>query len=204
MSISFDRVASSRRSDSRVDDFLEDLPHFKEERAEALAELMLSNFQADEKSSPEPHTEWARYESLWWLNGTQTTSTRWQNSVVLDFKKSDFREGLKMWEKLDRNYTPDQVQGEHVATRPREERPTDEKPYTDQAVRVVSLGKMHAVMWTGLVLFALIWGVAAGAAFFAGAGVTPSVATFGVLGTVALAATLFVVSVQDALHRHGR
>jgi hypothetical protein len=57
------------------------------------------------------------------------------------------------------------------------------------------LEKMRITVWVVLVVLGMGFGVATGASLFAGVGLSPSVAVFGLLATLALVAT------QIALHK---
>lgn len=58
-----------------------------------------------------------------------------------------------------------------------------------------ALEKLRIGVWCFLVLLGMGFGVATGASLFAGVGLSPTVAVFGLLATLALVAT------QIALHR---
>lgn len=58
-----------------------------------------------------------------------------------------------------------------------------------------ALEKLRIAVWVFLVLLGMGFGVATGASLFAGVGLSPTVAVFGLLATLALVAT------QIALHK---
>lgn len=61
------------------------------------------------------------------------------------------------------------------------------------------LEKTRVGIWTFLVLFSMGWGVVAGASFFGGHGVSHSVALFGILGNMALVATVVAIHKEHPL-----
>ena len=62
-----------------------------------------------------------------------------------------------------------------------------------------TLEKSRIATWVFLVLWSMGWGVAAGASFFGGQGVTHSVALFGILGNIALVVTLIAIHKEHPL-----
>lgn len=60
--------------------------------------------------------------------------------------------------------------------------------------KVVSIGPAHSRMWLFLVLLALLIGVLAGASFFGAVGLSAAVALYGVIATVGLSVTLYMLS----------
>jgi uncharacterized membrane protein len=61
------------------------------------------------------------------------------------------------------------------------------------------LEKSRVATWVLLVLFSMGWGVAAGASFFGGQGVSHSVALFGILGNIALVVTVIAMHKEHPL-----
>lgn len=218
MTVDADQIEFSRKSQLLVDEFFEELPNFKgEEWVEARAERSLNNYRSRLAISPhalrheEASAEHASsfMEALWTLaipSSTELDKNKLRHAIFLELKDHT----RNQWQTNDFHdlaQLQPQLISKDLAFSPA---PADRKPTvggsktSSNSIRVVSLGRMHATMWVGLVFFALFWGIVAGAAFFAGAGATPSVATFGVLGTVALSVTLYMLSVQNALRKYGK
>lgn len=63
---------------------------------------------------------------------------------------------------------------------------------------VVRIGKLHAIFWLLIVLSGIVWSFLFAAAIFTGFG-SYQVSLFGVLGTLALAATVFSLSKDNVV-----
>lgn len=63
---------------------------------------------------------------------------------------------------------------------------------------VVKIGKLHAIFWLLIVLSGIVWSFLFAAAIFTGFG-SYQVSLFGVLGTLALAATVFSLSKDNVV-----
>lgn len=63
---------------------------------------------------------------------------------------------------------------------------------------VVKIGKLHAIFWLMIVLSGIVWSFLFAAAIFTGFG-SYQVSLFGVLGTLALAATVFSLSKDNVV-----
>lgn len=63
---------------------------------------------------------------------------------------------------------------------------------------IVKIGKLHAIFWFLIVLSGIVWSFLFAAAIFTGFGSAP-VSLFGVLGTLALAATVFSLSKDNVV-----
>lgn len=207
MSVDFDRLTYGRRSRSTIENFLQELPHAADARADAIAERTVSIYVSHAASETIPSAAASAEDYLLHSSNRRLSISPdawWKEIQPL----AEAGEEKRSWDVAElrriRNFLAHaNLDSPRFSSRPLTGG-TEPRRGSVQAVRVVSLARMHAVMWVALVLFALFWGVVAGAAFFAGVGLSPSVATFGVLGTVALSATLFTLSIQDATRKHGR
>jgi hypothetical protein len=203
MSVDFDRTAAVKRSKHDLDEFLDYVPRVVEERAEVLAEQDLNRFRVGLVPGRDVIGDDSLRTSLrvFWLDAEkhlkpnqglkQSNTYARELSRVLSY---EWAEAL-----------PDQ-NGLVGKPRKKEDASMKQEPYGRAVVetRVVSLGKMHAMFWLALVLTGIFWGVAAGASIFAGVGLSSTVATFGVLGTIALSATAFALSLQNVAPQHER
>lgn len=197
MTIQFDSRSKGRNSKVDLDDFFHDrLTRDFGDRAEVLAEQDLYRFRSG------PDVNALVYDSL------RTSGSLWSELANYAGPSREVRwiwghgNGATVFRREAGDNVADQRE---IGTNPTKSQSSAGEEAFDGYMgetRVVSIGKMHAMFWFALVIGGISWGVVAGASLFAGVGLSPTVAVFGVLGTVALSATVFALSLQNVARRH--